>query len=182
MSSQRVDKRRIFAIFDRVPVVRQTGDPVIAGVLMLFALAVIVALALAEDIFPGDDRARTYVVQIAGGFLALFVFYFASINLRTSRAQHYADRVSKAIEQVGSTSDVVRIGAVRLLEGLALEEPEIPGDDASRLAARAYRRAIADVLAEIADGESGELASKARHILASLEAQGRLPRRASERE
>lgn len=171
------EKGRIFAFFDRMPVVRQSGDPVIAGVLLLFIALVVLALVLAKVFFPGDDRARTYVIQLAAGLLALFVFYFAAINLRTSRAQHYADRLSRAIDQLGSSSDVVRVGAIRLLEGLALEAPEIPGDDASRLAARAYRLAISDVLGEVADGREEELARRAQRVLASLEKQGRVPKR-----
>jgi hypothetical protein len=148
---RRSKKQQIFSLFDALPVLREMGDPVIAGMLSMFAALVAIALVFATKLFPGDEDAHGHVLQVATGVVLLLGFYFAAINLRTARAQHYSDRLLRVFDQVNSSSPAIRLGAIRLLEGMAVEEPEAPMDAASRLAADARRRAIRQVLWALAD-------------------------------
>ncbi len=168
--SRRGPRDLLFALSNRVPLVREASDPMVLLVLAILVVATAIAVVFPSDVFPGDKDARSHVLQLAGGVLVLFAAYFTSVNLRETRAQHAFERLSRAIEQLGSESEPVRIGAIKLLESIALERLELPsGTGGSAAIARheAVREALEAVAREPAGSSPSDLA---REVLQKLEA------------
>jgi hypothetical protein len=160
----------MFDFAGRIPVARETADPWVFLAMIGLVAATAAGLVFAHDVFPGDDNARGYVIQLAAGMLVILGAYFTAVNIREARAQQAFDRLCRAIEQLGSDSEPVRVGAVRLLESIALEKLELPtGSAGDALAARqkAIREALALVSAERDGRPSVELAQR---VLGELEA------------
>lgn len=108
---------------------------------LLFVLAVVGILGVALYAVPNllvdgnglssdvkattETSVRTAVLQSAAG-IALFVgLYYTSRTARSNRQGQAADRFSKAVEQLGSESTDVRIGAIIAFEHLARESKEL---------------------------------------------------------
>jgi hypothetical protein len=159
----------LFDLAGRIPIVRETADPWIFTVLLLLVGLATFGVLDPNSVFPGDDDARAHVIQVAAGFLVILGAYFTAVNLREVRAHQAFDRLCRAVDQLGSESDAVRIGAVHLLESLALERLDLPTGSAGEVM-RAKKSAIFDALEVLADdpaaGSSGE---RARQVLLKLE-------------
>jgi hypothetical protein len=165
-------KARLFSLSTRIPLAKETADPWIFLVLVALVVVATVGVVFPEDVFPGDEDARSHVIQVAAGFLVILGAYFTAVNIREARAQHAFDRLCKVIEQLGSESEAVRIGAIRLLESIALEKLDLPGGSTGRVM-RARNDAIVEALGSVAQ-ESAGLPSTglARQVLQDLEARG----------
>jgi hypothetical protein len=168
MGEHRGPKERLFAICDRIPLVKEAADPIVATVLGLLAVLAVVGVSIPGEIFPHDSAARSHILQVAGGLVLLFGAYYVSINLRELRAQQYLERLAKNIELLGSPSQVVRIGAIRLLQSVALERPALPADSTTARAARARRQAIREVLEAMSEAEDARTARLATTVLEEL--------------
>jgi hypothetical protein len=168
--AQRGLKARLFDLANRMPIVGDTADPWIFLVLTALVAVATFGVLFPEDVFPGDSDARAHVIQVAAGLLVILGAYFTAVNIREVRAQQAFDRLCKVIEQLGSGSEAVRLGSIRLLESIALEKLDLPSGSAGEMM-RARRDAIREALASIA-GESAELpyGELARRVLQDLEA------------
>lgn len=153
----RREKDRVFRFFSGLRFLRDAGDPVAAGVLMMFAVAAGAILVVADD--------RAVVIQCAAGLVVCAGLYFTAVGLREGRADRYADRLTRALDQLGSDQEAVRVGAIRLLAGMLLENPGIPEDPASRSAMRVRKLAIREALAVVAREVEGRPAEIARDVL-----------------
>ncbi len=172
---EREPKARLFDFAGRIPVARETADPWIFLVLIGLVAATVVALVFAREVFPDDDDARGHVIQLATGMLVILGAYFTAVNIREVRAQQTFDRLCRVIEQLGSDSEPVRVGAIRLLESIALEKLDLPaGSAGSALEARhvAVREALASVAAERGERPSVELAQRVLGELDARESRG----------
>lgn len=164
MNQPQGPKERLFGLCDRIPFIKETADPVVATVLALLLLLAIVGISIPGQIFPHDNAARSHVMQMAGGLVVVFGAYYATVNLREVRAQRYLDRLSTVIEQVGSPSEPVRLGSIRLLQSAALEKPALPSDSMTAGAVAARQKAIREVL----DAISGEGDTPAARLAARV--------------
>ena len=161
-------KTRLFATINRAPIVGELADPIVASVLGTLVIITIVAIALPSAVFPRDHDGRTHVLQIAGGLLVVFGVYYTSIAVRDRRAHEYLERLAACIGQLDSTCKATRVGAVRLIQGIALETPVLPSDSTTEGALTARRDAIWDVLCELSrdpDEDVAELATRVREEL-----------------
>jgi hypothetical protein len=156
------EKSRAFKFFDRVPVVRDTGDPEYAGILLLFVCSVGVALL----ILGGGSDAYTHVLQTAGGVLVVLGLYLTGVNLRTARSEQYAGRLMTAIAQLASESEAVRIGTIRLLEAMLIEAPNVTTED--RIRVERYKTAVVDALNSLGGESDTPAALLARQVSASV--------------
>lgn len=158
----------------RIPIVRETADPWIF--LMLAGLVLLTALALAfpDEVFSGDKDARTHVIQVAAGLLVILGAYFTSVNIREVRAHQSFERLHKVIGQLESESEAVRIGAIRLLESIALEKLDLPTGSAGEVT-RARRKAIREALDAFARESQGPAVAVAQEVLANLGAREAVP-------
>jgi hypothetical protein len=166
----REPKARLFDLSTRVPLVRETADPWIFLVLTALVAVTTLAVIFPEDVFSGDRDARGHVLQVAAGLLVILGAYFTAVNIREARAQQAFDRLCKVIEQLGSSSEAVRVGAVKLLESIALEKLDLPSGNSGEVML-ARHGAIREALACVAQ-ESTELSSSAlaRQVLRDLDA------------
>jgi hypothetical protein len=133
-------KRSAFKFSYHVPVMRDTADPEYAAIYLLFVCAVVGALIA----FGQSSSAYTRILQAAGGTLVVLGVYLTSANLRISRSEQYAGRLTTAIGQLDSQSEAVRLGTIRLLQAILGEAPHVTAEDRERL--RRYKRAVIDVL------------------------------------
>lgn len=110
------------------------GQPLWITVLLILAafvlLTIVVQLAatwISASETPADSRrvnnARTSLVQLLAGIGLTGGFIYAVRTFSLSRSTQRAERFSKAVEQIGQTSETVRAGGVYSLKLLALEEP-----------------------------------------------------------
>lgn len=154
-------KRRLaFKFFTQVPVIRDTGDPEYAGILLLFAGTVVAGLVLM------GTHDYTHVLQTAGGALVLLGLYFTGVNLRSARAEQYAARLISAIAHLASDSEAVRVATIRLLEAMLLEAPNVLSEEHARVTS--YKQAVREALAVICDEGDTYAASAARAVAANI--------------
>src|ERR1700690_759141 len=99
-------KKSAFKFSYHIPVLRDTADPEYAAIYFLFVCVVVGALV----IFGRGNNAYTHILQTAGGVLVVLGVYLTSVNLRISRAEQYAGRLTAAIGQLDSGSEAVRLG------------------------------------------------------------------------
>jgi hypothetical protein len=169
-------KARLFDLSSRIPLVRETADPWIFLVLSVLFVATAFAVVFPEDVFAGDRDARSHVIQVAAGLLVVLGAYFTAVNIRESRNQQAFDRLCRVIDQLGVESEAVRVGAVRLLESIALEKLDLPSGSTGDVL-RARQHAVRDVLAAVARESTGSPSSDlAARVLSDLEARARDPR------
>jgi hypothetical protein len=155
---------RAFKFFDHVPVIRDTGDPEYAGIFVLFACAVLIALI----VLGNSNNAYTHVLQTAGGALVALGVYLTTVNLRSTRSEHYASRLMTAMGQLNSESEATRVGTIRLLEAMLVETPKVNTADRERLVR--YKEAVVEALDVIAaQGETRE-ADVARSVASTVAA------------
>jgi hypothetical protein len=163
-------KHRLFNQLNRVPIVGETADPVVGSALIALTVLTIIGVALPGKLFPHDPDARTHVLQLAGGLLVVIGVYWAAVNLRETRARQYFERLSAAIDQVGSESLAVQVGGIWLLKSLVLETPALPSDSSTKGAVEARNRAVFDVLTVVSES-GGAAADLATRVLADLKRQ-----------
>lgn len=162
-------RTRLFDLAGRIPIVHETADPWIFTVLLLLVGLATYGVINADSVFPGDKDARAHVIQVAAGFLVILGAYFTAVNLREARAHQAFDRLCRAVDQLGSESDAVRVGAVHLLESLALERLDLPTGSAGEVM-QAKRSAIFEALEALAgDPAAGRSGEQARQVLHRLE-------------
>jgi hypothetical protein len=149
-------KVRSFRFFENIWLIGDTGDPETTGLLIIFATLVALALVAADVLLPHDRNAYSHVLQTAAGVVVLVGVYYTAANLRTAREEQYAARLATTIGQLGSETVAVRIGAIRLLEAMAWETPNVPTDARERVVAR--KKAILDVLTTVASEQSSPAA------------------------
>lgn len=165
-------KTRAFSLFDRIPIVGEFADPIIATVLLAIMAVTAGALLLSSQIFPHDHEARSHVIQIAGGLVLILGLYYASVTVRELRAQQYLERLSTLISQLASTNEAVRAGTLRLLQSAALERPTLPSDSTTEGAAQARRRAIWEAVTLVSKEGDSDASALAAAICRELTAQG----------
>jgi hypothetical protein len=168
-------KGRLFAFCDRLPLIGETADPVIAAMLVGIGLLTLIAVAIPSAIFPGDKDARSHVIQVAAGVVLILGAYFAPVSIRELRSQQYSDRLGRIFDQLASSNEVTRIGAIRLLHAVAIEQRALPADAGTKAATIARRRAIWDVLSVISKDQDSTLARLAAEIQADLLKDGLSP-------
>jgi hypothetical protein len=88
----------------------------------------------AKEQLNAEAELRSSLVQLTGGMLLVAGLFFTARGFRLTREGHITDRYTKAIEQLGSTNQDVRIGGIYALERIARDSA---GD----------RETIVDVLA-----------------------------------
>lgn|SRR5271170_5140865 len=165
-------KTRVFSVFDRIPIVSEFADPIVATVLLAIIAVTAGALLLSSQIFPHDSEARSHVIQIAGGLVLILGLYYASVTVRELRAQQYLERLSTLIGQLSSTNEAVRVGTLRLLQSAALERPTLPSDSTTEGAAQARSRAIWEAITQVSRENDSDAAVLAALICRELAAQG----------
>ena len=165
-------KTRIFSIVDRIPIVREFADPIIAAVLLAIITVTASALLLSSQIFPHDSEARSHIIQIAGGLVLILGLYYASVTVRELRAQQYLERLSTLIGQLSSTNEAVRVGTLRLLQSAALERPTLPSDSTTEGATQARSWAIWEAITQVSREDDSGAAVLAALICRELAAQG----------
>jgi Arc/MetJ-type ribon-helix-helix transcriptional regulator len=94
--------------------------------------------------FGQSSSAYTRILQTAGGALVVLGVYLTSVNLRISRSEQYAGRLTTAIGQLDSQSEAVRLGTIRLLQAMLREAPHVTAEDRERLGR--YKRAVIEAL------------------------------------
>jgi hypothetical protein len=164
----------MFGLAGRIPLVRETADPWVFLELVVLVVVAGLGVAFAGAIFPGDDEARSHVLQVAAGVLIVFGAYFTSVNIREVRAHQAFERLQTVIDQLGSDSEAVRAGAIRLLQSIALEKLDLPTGSTGEVVV-ARQRAVEDALSAVA-AEAGDRPSKAlaAEVLRELRASGAL--------
>ncbi len=161
-------KESIWGLTDRIPIVRETADPVMTTVLGLVIGLTIVGVCTPHTFFPHDRNARTEVLQLAGGLLVVLGAYYTVLGITHRRAHEYLERLSKLIEQLGSPSQAVRLGTIRLLQSTAHEQPRFPRDSNTAQASAARQAAILDALAELSSEDESSVAHLAREVREEL--------------
>jgi hypothetical protein len=161
-------KERLFGLSDRIPLVKEAADPIVAAVLGLLVVLAIVGISIPGEIFPHDNAARSHILQLAGGLILVLGAYYTSVNLRELRAHQYLDRLAKNIELLGAPNQAVRMGSIRLLQGIALERPALPVDSTTAGAASARRHAIREALETVSEADDARTAQLAATVLAEL--------------
>jgi hypothetical protein len=96
----------------------------VLGVLALFAVLVVVLLALLDwYIAPSSaEQKQAFVVtlaQILGGAALLFGLYFTWRTLQVDREGQITERFTRAIDQLGSERLEIRLGGIYALERIA---------------------------------------------------------------
>lgn len=172
MPAPRGLKDRIWGWCDHIPLIKETADPIVATVLSLVIVLTAMGLSFPGQIFPHDNAARSHVLQVAGGLVLIFGAYYASVNLREVRAQQYLERLARVIDQVGSPSEPVRLGSIRLLQGALLARPALPADSMSAKTAEARRLAMLEVLKAISREGDTPAACLADDVLKELRQDG----------
>jgi hypothetical protein len=163
-------KARLFQVVStRIPLVRETADPWIFLALVGLVLVTTVALIFPDTVFSGDEDPRTHVIQVAAGLLVILGAYFTAVNIREVRAHQSFERLNLAIGQLESDSQAVRIGAIRLLESVALEKLDLPTSSAGEVSL-ARRRAIREALEALTLESQGPSVVVAREVLTRLAA------------
>lgn len=163
----------MFEASKRIPVVGETVDPWIFLLLLGLAGSTTVGVMFAGEVFPNEPEkdARSHVIQLAAGLIVLLGAYFTAVNIREARAQQAFDRLSKVIDQLASESDAVRMGAIRLLEGLAMERLDLPSGSYGHTARLARQNAIRDALGALAsEPRDSPVRASARRVLAAIQA------------
>lgn len=69
------------------------------------------------------DSIRSYLIQYGAGVFAFGALIYTARNFRLSREGHVTDRYTKTIEQLGSGSLDVRLGAIYALERIMVDSP-----------------------------------------------------------
>lgn len=69
------------------------------------------------------DSVRSYLIQYGAGVFAFGALIYTARSFRLSREGHVTDRYTKAIEQLGSGSLDVRLGAIYALERIMVDSP-----------------------------------------------------------
>jgi hypothetical protein len=168
-------KARLFDVAGRIPIIKETADPWVFLELLVLAVAVGLGVAFPDAIFPGDEDARTHVLQVGAGALVLLGAYFTAVNIRQVRADQAFDRLHKVIDQLGSDSEAVRAGAIRLLQSILLEKMDLPSGTAGEAMA-ARRKAVENALAAaVAEAGGRPSTALAERVLNELRASGALP-------
>lgn len=166
--SQTGQKSRVYRASDRVPVLKEMADPVIAGCLGLVVVAAAIGLFFAGDLFPGDENPEATVLQTGGGLVLAIGVYFTAVNIRLARAAKHAEHIATVLGLLDTDREDVRVGAVKLLEAVGTEAPDVPGDIASRRAAVARHASIIAVLEEVAAAGRSPSASAAALAITRL--------------
>lgn len=152
MTPKRTTKESVELAFRRAPIVGESVDPVIAGILWLVLMLGIVGVALAGSVlFPHDKDARSHVIQLAGGVLLVLGAYFTVRNLMASQAQQYAERLRTTIAELDKSSPAVQRAAVNLLEAMAYENSGLPGNSEGKKVDGIRKNAIYVALKAFAD-------------------------------
>ena len=168
MHRARGPKDKLFDFVNRLPLLGEMADPIVASVLLVLVSVTIFGLASPHAVFPHDHTPRSHILQAAGGLLVVFAAYYSAIALRDRRAHEYLDRLAKALSDLASDSVATRVGAIRLLQSLALERPVLPPDSTTIGALRARKAAIWEALSALDQDESSvvqELAGRVRNEL-----------------
>lgn len=165
-------KQRLFGVPGRLPFVGETADPWIFTVLATLAVTAGLATAFAGEVFPHDKDARGHVIQLAAGLLVLLGAYFTAVNIRETRAHQAFERLHKVLEQLGSPSEPVRLGAISLLESIAVERLDLPSGSATEEVTAARNHAVVTALQAVAAEEEGAPGESARATLRRLQAYG----------
>lgn len=161
-------KAQLWSVTDRIPLVKETADPVVATALGLLVVVAIVGISIPSTIFPHDRTARSHVLQLAGGLLVVFGVYYTALTIRDRRSHEYLERVATLIAQLASPSPAVQIGTIRLLQNAALEKPALPRDSISAEASVARRDAILDALGELSKQNNSSVSCLAQTVYDDL--------------
>lgn len=156
----------------RLPLLAGAADPLILLVLVGLGLLAALGTAFAGQVFPDDHDARGHVIQIAAGVLVLLGAYFTAVTVREARAQQAFERLQKTIDQLGSNSEAVRIGAIRPLEGIAWEKLDLPNSSSAAAVTASRPLAVWDVLSAVANEPAGTAPALARAVLDDLKDHG----------
>lgn len=123
------------------------------------------------------DAMRGFLIQAGAGMLAFGALVYTALNFRLSREGHVTDRYTKAIEQLGSQSPEVRLGAIYALERIMIDSARDHPTIVEVLAA--YVRQHAPLTARNEPGRFGEDNRNLRRpdtdVQASLTVLGRRP-------
>jgi hypothetical protein len=138
--------------FRRVPVIKDAADPVVAGVLWLVVILTVAGVALAGTvIFPHDKDARSHIIQLAGGMIVILGAYFTARRLVAGQTQQYVERLGATLALLDSDHEATRIGAIKLLQGMAVEGAGLPRNSGGIESAGAWQAAIQQALKAVAD-------------------------------
>jgi hypothetical protein len=123
MKSSITGKERAERVIYSLPLIADVADPVMA--LVLGGLVVLGGIGVAEahSIFPGDKEAPTHALQSVGSLVVVLLAYFTANTLAFTRSHHRAELIARALDQLGSHEEAVRVGAVCLLHGMSLDVP-----------------------------------------------------------
>ena len=114
-------------------------DPWAYGVYGLLILAAFVFFVLPDilvtradfenlsDWYKARSDVRTSGIQLLGGFVLVVGSYFTARTLRLNRAGHITDRLSTAVEHLGSTELATRLGGIYALERIMSDAPAEQG-------------------------------------------------------
>ncbi|MER6922494.1 pentapeptide repeat-containing protein [Streptomyces spiralis] len=135
-----------------------TGLAVVCGSVVLVAFVTVVAprvlLSWDAPSTPAADRAKAVndirgtLLQGLAGVALLIGAYFTWRQLDVSRQGQITQRFTAAVEQLGSASPEVRIGAVFALERIAYDSPDDRGPIAEVLCSFVKRNGTAVPLSE----------------------------------
>jgi hypothetical protein len=78
----------------------------------------------AADLQAAREAARTQMLTLGAGLFAAGALVYTALNFTYSREAQVTDRYTKAIEQLGSGTLDVRIGAIYALERIARDSPK----------------------------------------------------------
>jgi hypothetical protein len=77
----------------------------------------------------GEGAIRSTAIQLAGAAIVAIGILYTAGQLRISRETHYTERYAKAIDQLGHSRPIVRVGAMfalrRLAENSAFDGPVV---------------------------------------------------------
>jgi Pentapeptide repeats (8 copies) len=76
------------------------------------------------DLQAAREAARTQMLTLGAGLFAAGALVYTALNFTLSREAQVTDRYTKAIEQLGSGTLDVRIGAIYALERIARDSPK----------------------------------------------------------
>jgi hypothetical protein len=72
----------------------------------------------------GEGSVRATILQLVAGLFVILGIAYTAIQVRISRETHYTDRYTKAIDQLGHTRPIVRVGGIVALKRLASNSVE----------------------------------------------------------
>lgn len=75
-------------------------------------------------VFEQEDRARATLAQIIGGAVVLAGLWFTWQRIEISRQGQITERFTRAVEQLGSAQQSIRVGATFALERIARESEQ----------------------------------------------------------